>query len=201
MFGGATNKMYVLPLYHVDTLERINDYINDEIFLDSKEDGDWLGSGMYFWDNIANSKYWFAKRVRDDSTLDYGTVKVQQKFKEDELLDLTDVEIMGKVLQCINLIEAMPEFKNINVREHIGTLLNVLYNITKKNSLIFGFKFSVIKGIGLYRRTRLAHNDDRLIDVNFSRRPHLTHYMKTIYLFKHDECVIDHTKLLTELDI
>lgn len=181
--------MYSLPVYHVNTSDNIQNYINNTVFLDSKEAGDWLGAGMYFWDNLSNSKYWYAIKTHQHFGVDFSAVKVQQQFEEEDLLDLTDKDTISKVLSYSGMLQKR-KGTNGDVSVHMGALLNAIYAVMQESPEFIPFSFSVIKGIGLYKKTRLEHNEGALWDESLSRTPHLTHYMKTIYLFKHDKHVV-----------
>ncbi|MBE4726277.1 hypothetical protein [Leuconostoc citreum] len=193
--------MHSIPVYHVDSENKITEYIQNNKFLDSQEDGDWLGSGMYFWDNVANSKYWQAIKIRHNPAKTYKTVKVQQTFEDNELLDLTDKEIMASTLQYASVLEGRGKSQSRDVTKHMGALLNTLYEVTAESPEIFGFSFSVIKGTGLYSKTVLSDNDNDLINTTLSKTPHLTHFMKTIYLFKHDNHAVIGSKIIEEISI
>lgn len=81
----------VLPLFHVGTKQENQQFISDKNeLLESTEDGDWCGAGMYFWDNLSNANFWLSsKKKRSES---YNIVKVSMKINEDRLLDLTSLE-------------------------------------------------------------------------------------------------------------
>ena len=52
-------------LYHCNDLERCKKFVSDKNYMiNSEEDGNWLGRGMYFWDNPSNYKYWLKVKQR-----------------------------------------------------------------------------------------------------------------------------------------
>ena len=195
----GSSRMHSLPVYHVDSETRINRYIQGTEFLDSTEAGDWLGAGMYFWDNIANSKYWWNIKTRNNPTVNYQVVKVQQTFSDEELLDLTDRDILARTIQFADLLAKKGKGHRNDVTKHMGALLNALYEVTSESPELFGFSFSVIKGTGLYRKSDLRGNDYGLIDTTLSTSPHLTHFMKTIYLFKNDNHEDPKSKMVQDI--
>lgn len=49
-------------LYHCNDKTRCQKFLDNKKFMiESKEDGIWLGNGMYFWDNLSNAKFWYRK--------------------------------------------------------------------------------------------------------------------------------------------
>lgn len=49
-------------LYHSNDYERCNYFITKKELIYTKEDGIWLGEGMYFWDNENNANYWKSQK-------------------------------------------------------------------------------------------------------------------------------------------
>lgn len=48
-----------IKVYHCNDKQRCEKFLKEDNYLIwSEEDGIWLGSGMYFWDNLSNAKYW-----------------------------------------------------------------------------------------------------------------------------------------------
>ncbi|GAO99815.1 alpha-mannosyltransferase [Fructobacillus ficulneus] len=184
---------YSIPVYHIDTNDRIDKYIKDEIFLKSLEDGDWLGSGMYFWDNRANMNYWYRIKAKKFPSKNFAGVQVQQNFLEEELLDLTDTETLSKILGYVDFIGKMRS-STADIEKHFGALLNALYKMIELKPELFDFSFSVIRGSGMYGKTKIRNNEKQLIDEKLTTFPHLTAQVKTIYLFKHDDFAVKGTK-------
>jgi len=75
-----------------------NEYQKCERFLSGKfevsNDTDWLGTGMYFWDNLSNAKYWKREKVRKgDPPHEEACKIVKARISCEHLLDLADTEI------------------------------------------------------------------------------------------------------------
>ena len=52
-------------LYHCNDSTRCQKFLQDHTYvIESQEDGIWLGSGMYFWDNATNANYWLKQKSR-----------------------------------------------------------------------------------------------------------------------------------------
>lgn len=52
-------------LYHCNDSTRCQKFLQDHTcVIESQEDGIWLGSGMYFWDNATNANYWLKQKSR-----------------------------------------------------------------------------------------------------------------------------------------
>lgn len=51
--------------YHCNDSTRCQKFLQDHTYvIESQEDGIWLGSGMYFWDNATNANYWLKQKSR-----------------------------------------------------------------------------------------------------------------------------------------
>lgn len=151
-------------LYHCNDAFRCNKFINDASYLIlSVEDGKWLGTGMYFWDNVGNAHYWKREKVRksQNDSLNGHTLYsiVQAGVYTDAMLDLTDIEVCEKV-------ELIWEeyMKSINSSEKyvpLGAKLNTLFEC-------FGFfqsNYSVVKVIGKYP----LHSENHLFSYRLNR--------------------------------
>lgn len=112
----------------------------------SEEDGAWLGTGMYFWDNMANAKFWMRKKKKDNPYRDYSII-VANVFM-DRLLDLTDNDICNKIGE---MWEKYKEVNGINDEKsgELGYKLNVLF----KSIEILQINYYVIKVFGKYNKT------------------------------------------------
>ena len=55
-------------VYHCNDIERCDIFLEKKDYMiESKEDGIWLGEGMYFWDNYSNANYWLHEKERKDT--------------------------------------------------------------------------------------------------------------------------------------
>ena len=50
-------------VYHTNDRLKIENFLETSELIISK-DTNWLGSGMYFWDNLSNAKYWKNEKLR-----------------------------------------------------------------------------------------------------------------------------------------
>ena len=54
-----------LILYHCNDFFRCHRFVHTEDYMIvSKEDGNWLGTGMYFFFILANAEYWMRKKKK-----------------------------------------------------------------------------------------------------------------------------------------
>ena len=88
-------------LYHCNDKTRCQKFLDNKKFMiESKEDGIWLGNGMYFWDNLSNAKFWYRKKQQKHDEL----LIVQSNVYTDFLLDLTDLDVCNKMEQLWNKV-------------------------------------------------------------------------------------------------
>jgi len=76
--------------YHCNDKYRCEDFLNDFKMINS-EDEQYLGTGMYFWDNYSNAEYWLSKKKTKHQEIEEWYI-VSALIKILMLLDLTDKE-------------------------------------------------------------------------------------------------------------
>ena len=128
--------MEIIPriiVYHTNDVKRSEEFLTNNKYIIISEDLDWLGKGMYFWDNISNAKYWIQKKKKD-----YEEIMITESIIAlDENLDLTDDSIL------IRIEELWKEFC-IKEKETIDNINHNIYlknpdinQITGKNLILF----------------------------------------------------------------
>lgn len=133
--------------YHCNDFHRCHKFISSKDYLIiSEEDGKWLGTGMYFWDNVANANFWMGKKKRENPCKTYGIVAANIFL--DRLLDLTDIDICDKIGEIWEVFKKKTGIENEKNQE-LGYKLNILFQAVKP----FQEKYSVIKVYGKYNRT------------------------------------------------
>lgn len=79
--------------YHANEYQKCDRFLSGEFEVSS--DTDWLGTGMYFWDNLSNARYWKRQKVRKgDPPYEEACKIVKARISCGHLLDLTDTEIL-----------------------------------------------------------------------------------------------------------
>lgn len=133
-------------LYHCNDKTRCQKFLDNKKFMiESKEDGIWLGNGMYFWDNLSNAKFWYRKKQQKHDEL----LIVQSNVYTDFLLDLTDLDVCNKMEQLWNKVYKENEIKIPKDKITLGVKLNYLYDYYN----MFKDVYQVIKVIGKYKKT------------------------------------------------
>ena len=136
-----------LVLYHCNDSFRCHNFVHSKKYMIvSEEDGIWLGTGMYFWDNMANARFWMRKKRKDDPHRDYSIISANVFM--DKLLDLTDNDICNKIEK---MWEKYLEVNGINDEKNsaLGYKLNVLF----KSIEMLRENYYVIKIYGKYNKT------------------------------------------------
>lgn len=132
-------------LYHCNDKTRCQKFLDNKKFMiESKEDGIWLGNGMYFWDNLSNAKFWYRKKQQKHDEL----LIVQSNVYTDFLLDLTDLDVCNKMEQLWNKVYKENEIKIPKDKITLGVKLNYLYDYYD----MFKDVYQVIKVIGKYKK-------------------------------------------------
>lgn len=75
--------------YHSNSEEKLKTFLEKkELVL--YEDSNYLGTGMYFWDNKSNARWWAKKKLRWDLKLKEVLVSQANISLESPILDMTD---------------------------------------------------------------------------------------------------------------
>lgn len=129
--------------YHTNSVDKCTDFMTSSKLVWSKEDGFWLGCGMYFWDNLYNAKFWLSKKKKDGS----GDVKIIIALLSlNNLLDLTDIDICNFVNKCW---EYMAKQAKISLNAPLGKKINFLFDNTES----FNSNYGILRVFGEYINT------------------------------------------------
>ena len=139
-------------------------------FKPSNAEDDWLGFGVYFWDNIENAKWW---NVGNNSIIKNCIIECELKCDMDQYVNLNDE--MDKLESfCEQYMREIrknklprPNFKNNNQRKKFFCDL-----YCKKNNLLilsFRFEHDIMNKagfkIGTKKRRQICVRDPKLIQI------------------------------------
>ena len=168
-----------IDVYHTNDELKVENFLKTNELIISK-DTNWLGSGMYFWDNLSNAKYWKNEKLRKKETTNIKIIK--GKIFLEKLLDLTDVETVRSIDKIWNVISNSSKIQKMKIEKaELGRKLDVIFDFfSEKESKIFDY--NVIKCLGSYKRDLMRSLD------SFSES-NLTLTNKTIYSVKENNCI------------
>lgn len=154
--------------YHANDRERCERFINEKSYIiDSEDDTEYLGRGMYFWDNMPQAEWWL-KRKRD------GAI-VSAELNLDCVLDLTQKEIADQMAELYKLVpEAFMEKYIIRygcLDNLLGVRLNILFESFEESMN----NFNVVKAQRSYPRKE---------ESEFLKKTKLTSQTVSIYCAK-----------------
>ena len=133
--------------YHVNSISKTDIFINSDSLIESY-DTDWLGNGMYFWDNMSNARYWANEKKRKDGVNCLRLVK--GIIILDSILDLTDNDIVTMVDE---IWATYVKKRSLCPNKPSGSKLNWIFSFFDG----FSDKYKVIKAHGSYKNAKLAH--------------------------------------------
>ncbi|WP_196606588.1 hypothetical protein [Pectinatus frisingensis] len=173
--------MSEIDAYHVNNEKKCSDFLSSqESHLIVSNDTIYLGSGMYFWDNIGNAHYW--KRMREKNSRDVFLV-LQCVLDIDALLDLTDPEISSKIDHLWDMFEKKSKSGHKKPLKNLAGKLDYLYEACTTIKC-----FHVIRIIAEY--------DHKINDANiFCGKNYIAQNVRVIYCVKNN-CAIKDKKLL-----
>lgn len=157
--------------YHVNSEEKCKHFLSRELHLIISKDTEYLGAGMYFWDNKSNAKYWFNQRQKKRPSNLFMVISCNISL--DKLLDLTDSDIMIAVDKAWQAVEKRGREKLLPLKP--GARLDY---IRKYNPLIN--TMTVFKMIAKYEK------DEPKYAIGNS---YMAHNVKTIYCVKDPEAI------------
>lgn len=168
-------------LYHSNEESKCKEFLSNDGFLivsNNRYDDIWLGSGMYFWDNLGNAKWWKSKQMQRNGSKIYTIVATNVVLER--LLDLTDIDITEKFNELWNEVcEKIGETGNFG----LGKKLNCLFDI-----LALEKTYDIIKVFGKYNRT----TNEGFIRFDYgSKKPEPTLATKCIYSIRNADCIVE----------
>ena len=154
--------------YHANDRERCERFINEKSYIiDSAEDTDYLGRGMYFWDNMSQAEWWLKTKKKD--------AIVSAELNLDCVLDLTQKEIADQMAELYKMIPEAFIQKYIIVYGCLDELLGIRLNILFESFAELKSNFNVVKAQRSYPRKA---------ESEFLKKTKLTSQTVSIYCAK-----------------
>jgi len=179
--------MNQLTLYHCNDKKRCEQFLKNEIdLIESKEDGSWLGNGMYFWENLANAKYWLEQKKNKNDRQQYRILKCLVCL--DCCLDLTDKDIIDEVYETWKeACRSVFHYKDDSSTNELGVIINQLFSDGFKDD--FSSQYDIIKVLGKYVAEHVIFKNNKKQNKNLNKiRP--TNAVKVIYCAKKKSCIL-----------
>ena len=178
-------------LYHCNTKEKCDNFLNNTLELiesNHKYDDNWLGKGMYYWDNLGNAKYWKKDKIRKNPSNKFVIIKSFVSLEK--VLDLTDDDIVNIIEEVWKKLNIQDETnKDLKNKMPIGAKLDFIYEKISEIKT----KYSIIKIIGInYKPKNNFFNEIK----NNKIKPSST--VKVIYNVKDSTCIIKKGMIINE---
>lgn len=148
--------------YHCNDSDKIDSYLDKEdlSILESvgPQNHDFLGNGVYFWDNEGNAEFWDRDRKRKDTPKDtpisLSKIEATGSFLTKEMVDLTDENLRLKYEKAI---EKIKEIKKKRYESRHGVLIDYLCDILNYKVVKVISKDDTIKAPDLLQSPRLNY--------------------------------------------
>ncbi|MFC6169366.1 hypothetical protein [Loigolactobacillus jiayinensis] len=173
---------FVQTIYHADFAENNSNFIDNNVLLSSREDGNWCGRGMYFWDNLSNARYWQNKKKKH-SNRDVTISQASLRCYGTEILDLTDDDSAKALYRAAVHYKSKIGF-DVDLCK-LGAVINFVHQALIDDQQK---AFSVVKLAGVYGRNKeenLIESYERAYDKG-RKSPHATSRLKIIYSVRHE---------------
>lgn len=133
--------------YHATKFENIEKIIHPNDFKASNSSKDWLGRGVYFWDEIYNAKWWADIRYKNEKSV---ILKSTLECDDDLFLDLDSTEEIHEYKKFTSnisdYIKQLPE-------DLQNTYLNLNFTDIKAVRCFYLNVYKLLFDIALVRRT------------------------------------------------
>lgn len=138
-----------------------------------KTNEDWLGEGIYFWDDEANAQWWKTAHFKGVPDSDICTLHAKLICEEEEYVDLSKAEDMKRLTDFVNDFTAemmssgklCPDFKTENQIKHFYCTLFKKRNQIKLMRHTFEHKEINVAGFQLIRPQLCATDNSVINDV------------------------------------
>lgn len=159
-----------IPLFHVGTSESIEE-LKKEIFDSSISNNsgnkNWLGKGIYFWDNKGNAKYWYDQKKSDPVKIACVPLRLNDSVN---YVDFTDCN------QLISFDKLWAFYKRNSNNKKKGKKKDFVDYLSEK------FNISVIRCTAVYPKIRIfKFIAERMKEQSM---PHICGNVKVIYCIK-----------------
>lgn len=190
-----------LTLFRATTYEKFCD-LKDHNYISSisnnEVDLNWLGKGIYFWENYGNAEEW--KKNHRYNTIMSLNLSITDKDKEAHFLDLTDIRTLNMLNNIRkglykSFIESITNKEKKEYKKVMGEpilYVNEMYYLDNNLNYFDLFEFvclklncEVVKVIGHYPKRKL---DPFFISRRFKSKNsnHMTNCSKVIYCIKNN---------------
>lgn len=169
--------------YHSNDYKKINNFMTNKNLI-IHEDTTWLGTGMYFWDNISNAYYWKNEKIRKNESKNVKIIKANLYL--DNMLDLTNRDTLEKITTLYERLSTKDSirFKNI-AKNHLGKKLDLFFEMFPEI-----FNYTVIKALGKYKKN-LISTFDFFQDTNICIENKIIYSVKKIEYIVNPEIMDD----------
>ncbi len=115
--------------YHCNDSDKIDSYLDKEdlSILESvgPQNYDFLGNGVYFWDNKGNVEFWVKDRKRKSRRLELSKIEVSACFLLSDVVDLTDEIERKKYDRAVDILRVK---RGRRYENRTGILLDFLFD-------------------------------------------------------------------------
>lgn len=111
--------------YHTTTRQNAEKILSSTFEVNLKTNDDWLGEGIYFWEDIANAQWWKSVHFKG-TTYDTCTLCAKLICDEEEYIDLSIAKNMNDLVNFADTLANemaemgmfFPDFKTPNQMKH-----------------------------------------------------------------------------------
>lgn len=171
-------KNTVCRWYHANDTQKCELFLKNDEYLICSEDRYYLGTGMYFWDNLKRAKWWLTAKKHN-----HGII-VSANINCNNVLDTTDEDILASLNKLYaDIREKIEKHNKFIIKRNIvplGVRLDILFDFCTKLQ-----QFTCIYGLVKYEN---RVEDPFLKDTPLTRNP------KSILLVKKPEIISDKKK-------
>lgn len=133
--------------YHATKYEYAVNISEPQDFVPSLSDTEWLGAGVYFWDELFNARWWAKVKYKNRSS---AIIKIRLECDDEFFLDLDSTEEFYEYKKFISRITDYIENMSKELKD---TYLNLDFDDVKAVRCFYLNAYKEVVDIALVRRT------------------------------------------------
>lgn len=128
--------------FHANDKTRCEKFLSNYSYLIISEDTDFLGNGMYFWEQQSRAEWWLKEKHKD--------VIVCAEIITDDMLDLNDPVVCSKIQHLYERIGSAVKNRYIKRYPKMDMQTGVKLNVLFESFSSYMNAFKVVRGTRIY---------------------------------------------------
>lgn len=128
--------------FHANDKTRCEKFLSDYSYLIISEDTEFLGNGMYFWEQLSRAEWWLKEKHKD--------VIVSAEIITDAMLDLNDPAVCSRIQHLYERIGSAVRNRYIKKYPKMDIQTGVKLNVLFEMYSFYMNAYKVVRGTRVY---------------------------------------------------